>query len=554
MKRADRRRQGLGATELIEQAIHQLRAAPPATLASYYLGALPFVLGVLFFWADMSRSAFAEQHRAGAALGVAALFLWMKFWQAIFARNLRAAFAGEPAPPLGLRRGCRIFMAQTALQPSGLFLLPLALIPILPVAWVGAFYQNLTALADAEPGELRSLLKRASRQAALWPRQNLTLLAILFGFGFYVFLNWITVCLVLPQLAKVLLGVESVFTRSPLLLLNSTFVAAMFGLTYLSVDPVVKAVYALRCFYGESLASGEDLKVELRRLALAAQSLAACLLVALLVFGAGSAQGAEAMPAATPKPAAAVSPAGVAPSELDRTIGEVIQQTKYAWRMPREKLRASEADGPGPIGRFLRRVGDFLRRGIKACLDWLDDWLQRLSRHRRVSGAQGYGWMMFLEVLLYVLVAAVVAALAILSLRLWRNRKLQKSPIASLPIQPALDLSDEGLGAEQLPEDRWTTLARELLARGDLRLALRAFYFASLAHLAERNLISLAKFKSNRDYERELGRRGHAFPALLALFGENVLLIDRTWYGLHPVSDEQVNRFAANVDRIKTGG
>ena len=148
----------------------------------------------------------------------------------------------------------------------------------------------------------------------------------------------------------------------------------------------------------------------------------------------------------------------------------------------------------------------------------------------------------------------ITYSLAILLLRLWRNRKLQKSPIASQPVQPAPDLSDEGLGAEQLPEDRWTTLARELLVRGDLRLALRAFYFASLAHLAERNLISLAKFKSNRDYERELGRRGHAFPALLALFGENVLMIDRTWYGLHQVSGEQVNRFAANVDRIKAGG
>ena len=74
----------------------------------------------------MSRSAFADQHLAGAALGVAALFLWMKFWQAVFARNLRASFAGEPPPPLGFRQSGRIFLTQTALQPSGLFLLPIA--------------------------------------------------------------------------------------------------------------------------------------------------------------------------------------------------------------------------------------------------------------------------------------------------------------------------------------------------------------------------------------------------------------------------------------------
>jgi hypothetical protein len=554
VKRADRRQRDLGAIELIEQAIHQLRAAPPATLASYYLGTLPFVLGLLFFWADMSRSAFAEQHLAGAALGVAALFLWMKFWQAVFARNLRASFAGEPPPPLGWRRSCRIFIAQAAVQPSGLFLLPLALILTLPFAWVCAFYQNVTALAEAEAGEPRSLVKRASRQAALWPRQNHTLLAILSGFGFYVFLNWTTVCFVLPALAKMLLGVETIFTRSPLSLLNSTFLAAMLGLTYLSVDPIVKAAYALRCFYGESLESGEDLKAELRRLALAAQPVAACLLIALMVCGAGSASAAESPPPVAPKPAAAAAPASVSPADLERAIQEVIQQTKYAWRMPREKLRAAEADQPGIIGRFLQRVRDFLRDKIKTFLDWLGEWLRKLFRHRGESRTSGYGWMMLLEVLLYALLAAVVAGLAWLLFRLWRNRKRQKGPIAAQPIHSAPDLSDESLGAEQLPEDRWTALARELLARGELRLALRAFYFASLAHLAESNLISLAKFKSNRDYERELRRRGHSFPALLALFGENVLVIDRVWYGLHQASGEQVNRFAANVERIKTGG
>src|ERR1035437_10278570 len=102
MRSADRRQQGLAALELLEQAVHQLRDAPAATLATYYVGSLPFVLGLLFFWADMSRSAFADQHLAGAALGVAGLFLWLKFWQAVFARNLRASFAGEPPPPLSL--------------------------------------------------------------------------------------------------------------------------------------------------------------------------------------------------------------------------------------------------------------------------------------------------------------------------------------------------------------------------------------------------------------------------------------------------------------------
>src|SRR5262245_44472413 len=140
MKRANRRHLGKGALELIEEAIHLLRSAPAAVLASYYVGAGPFVLGLLYFWGDMSRSAFAAQHLAGGALGVAVLFLWMKFWQAIFAGNLRVLMAGEsPAWP-GFARCRRIFIAQAALQPTGLFLLPLSLLAVLPFGWAYAFY------------------------------------------------------------------------------------------------------------------------------------------------------------------------------------------------------------------------------------------------------------------------------------------------------------------------------------------------------------------------------------------------------------------------------
>ena len=102
------------------------------------------------------------------------------------------------------------------------------------------------------------------------------------------------------------------------------------------------------------------------------------------------------------------------------------------------------------------------------------------------------------------------------------------------------DIQDENVGADQLPGDGWMKLARELLERGELRLALRAFYLASLAHLAARNLISIARFKSNREYERELRRRGHSFPDLLAVFGDNLASFERIWYGLHEANRELV--------------
>jgi len=80
---------------------------------------------------------------------------------------------------------------------------------------------------------------------------------------------------------------------------------------------------------------------------------------------------------------------------------------------------------------------------------------------------------------------------------------------------------------------------------------MRAFYLASLAHLAGRNLVRLARFKSNREYERELRRRAHSFPELLAVFGDNISVFERIWYGTHEASLELVNQFASNVERLQ---
>jgi hypothetical protein len=447
----------------------------------------------------------------------------------------------------------RILFSQFALQPAGLFLLPLALVTVLPFPWVYAFYQTLTARADAESGGLRNLLKKSWREARLWPGQNIQLLAIMTAFGLYVFLNWTTVCYVLPGLVKLLFGVESMFTRSGESLLNTTFFAAMFCLTYLCVDPLLKAAYALRCFYGESRQSGEDLKADLRQFTLPARSLAATLTLVATLFGAVAGFGAPAASSPTPQS----SPPAVSTPQLDRAIQDTIHQRKYTWRAPRNKANEPEVktDG-GVISRFIERVRDMLGKWFKGFGSWLERLLRKIfggQSQTAPTPSTGYNWILLLQFLLWVLVAAVLAGITLFLYRIVRDRRRRDAIIASEPIQPLPNLADENVGADQMPEDGWTKLARELLGRGDFRLALRAFYLASLANLAGRNLITLAKFKSNREYERELGRRGHAFPDLLSRFGQNVSIFDRSWYGLHEINGDQVTQFAANVERIKAG-
>jgi hypothetical protein len=552
MKRA-RRQQDKGAFDLIEEATHLLRTAPAATLAAYYLGAIPFVLGLLFFWADMSRSPFASQYLAEAALGTGALFLWMKFWQAIFARCIRAQIAVESPPPPHFRRCVRIFLTQTILQPPGLFLIPFALLPLLPFAWVYAFFQNVTALADGDDGSVSKLFKKSWKQATLRPMQNHLALAIMLAFALYVFLNWATACLVLPGLFKMLFGVESVFSKSPYAMLNTTFFTGMVGLTYLCVDPMLKTIYVLRCFYGESLKSGEDLKAELKPFAITPQKPALMLLILfLLMFLFASPAKAENATAPETPPANQK----ISPSDLDHVINQTIRERKYVWRMPRGKNIESDSD-EGVFGKFFDKIGAMLRKWARATLHWLDQFLRNIFSRRQTfstgTDSSGYGWIMSVKILLYGLVAAALAALAFFLYRVWRYRQKSATAVAEA-ILPVPDIADENVRADQLPEDGWTKLARELLEGGEFRLAMRAFYLASLSHLAARHLISIARFKSNRDYERELRRRAYSFPDLLSVFGDNVFAFERIWYGMHEVSRELVNQFASNVEKIKTAG
>ena len=43
------------ALRIIEETVHLLRTGPGLLLSVYYLGSVPFVLGLLYFWADIDR-------------------------------------------------------------------------------------------------------------------------------------------------------------------------------------------------------------------------------------------------------------------------------------------------------------------------------------------------------------------------------------------------------------------------------------------------------------------------------------------------------------------
>lgn len=543
--------QGKAPLDLIEEALHLLRLAPAFVLLTYYIGALPFVLGLLYFWTDMSRSSFAEQRLPAAAVMMTFLFVWMKLWQSVFAQQVLARVCASLPSALSWPRLGRAALIQAVLQPSGLFLLPVALVILIPFGWVYAFYQNITVLGTGEHADVRQVFTKSWKNALLWPAQNNYGLIILKLFGWFVFFNLITAFFAIPFLLKTLLGIETTFSRSPMAMLNTTFFAVIGALTYLCVDPLAKTFYVLRCFYGDSLRTGLDLRTELRSFS-ALNKLAVVALAAFLLLT-PSASGAT--PAAESPPSNS-SGAGlhssVSSDDLGRAITETLRQREYNWRLPRLKASDSEKE-KGVIATFVESCMETLR-------DWyhtVDRWLQKIfrwlfgNRFRSRPDGGSLGWVSGVQWLLFLLLVALAAILGVMLIRAWQLRRRRPDVITAQPVQVLPNVADENVGAEQLPEDGWLTMARDLLDRGELRLALRAFYLSSLAHLAEKNLVNLARFKSNRDYERELARRSHALSELTQTFSENVGLFDRAWYGLHEVTRDTLDHFAQNVERIK---
>lgn len=259
-----------GAIDLLEEAVHALRQASAGTLAWYFSATLPFLLGLLFFWADLSRDPGAADYSAVAALGLTALFVVMKTGQAIFAAQLRAGLvAGPPRPADGAlapppawtpRRVLRVALVQSVIQPSGIFVLPLAAALTVPLGWVCAFYGHASALADAAEGSPGRACSRAVREALVWPRQNHVALLVLALLGLFVWINVLVGCALLPHLLKMFSGEENAFTRAGWNLFNSTFFAVTGAFVYLLLHPLWTAFYARRAFHADARRTGEDLQ------------------------------------------------------------------------------------------------------------------------------------------------------------------------------------------------------------------------------------------------------------------------------------------------------
>jgi hypothetical protein len=251
---------------------------------------------------------------------------------------------------------------------------------------------------------------------------------------------------------------------------------------------------------------------------------------------------------ARPTPAAAEAEA------LDDAIDSVLQKRAYRWRMPRNGSALEEEAAGGPLSSFFNWLGDalgsafeYIGERLRDLIEWLEGLFPAPSSKTARSAS---GWMRPVRLLLIGLLVLLVAGL-VYGVWRWLKRRPFSEPAPFTAVAAAApDLSEEGISASELPADRWLGMAKEMIDRGDLRLALRAFYLSTLARLGDCELLTIEFYKSNLEYERELARRAHERGALRSAFSRSVIHFERIWYGLREITRQELDEFARLQEKI----
>ncbi len=546
------------AVDLIEESVHLLRRHPER-LAGYYATSGPLAIALLYFWAYVTWFAPPDGEVAAGALLLTLLFGVRKAGQNRFAGRLLALRSGEEAPVWRFRDWLAETAAQLRTQAAGIVLVPLAALFGVPFAWIYGHYQTATVLprGDEEAGSSRS--KQAWALAQLWPVPNHWALLILSGLWFMVFLNLAVAFYLVPSLVTNWLGLRTGFALSGWSTLNSTFLALVAVLTHLLVDPLIKTYFVLRVYYGRSRQTGDDLRLVLRQEGSRRVVAPLATLVLLgTVFLATPRLPAEETVATPP----ASVPTQTAPARvLNPALDRVLEQPEFRWRLRPAPL-PPDREKEGIIKGFVRSTFDVIVQMVRTVIRWFE------ALHRWVRGLlpgdgdggdaaatggrvrQPTNWMSVLQWTAYVLIVGVAG---LLLFTVWkvlahnRTAPLRSAPAPAAPA-PAPDLRDENVEASRLPAEGWLELARRQAAAGEWRLALRALFLATLARHAHEGLLSLAKFKTNLDYEGELRRRARSRQAVVEDFGRRRRQFEEVWYGAGAVNDAAVREWLQNLE------
>lgn len=145
-----------------------------------------------------------------------------------------------------------------------------------------------------------------------------------------------------------------------------------------------------------------------------------------------------------------------------------------------------------------------------------------------------------LQVVIFAAVAALIAFLLWRFLPYFRNRFGRRKKTAS----GDRVILGEIVGPDESASDIFAE-AERLAREGDIRGAIRKGYIAVLCELGDRRLLRLARYKTNRDYLRDVKRTPQVFDGLRGLTDS----FERNWYGIRAAAPDDWESFRDGYDK-----
>jgi hypothetical protein len=196
-------------------------------------------------------------------LGLALAYLLLKLAQNHFSLRL-AARLGLPGPSMDGERWAARLRNQSAWQPWSFFVLPLCALALFPLAHASAFFHSLSLLDDGSVGPL-ALARRAWDQSKRAVFQLHMVHQLLFGLGFLAWVNLWALVLGAAAVAHAL-GYVGFINLDPRAAMNSTTLLLLTGAAWALLQPLAKAVHALRASEALAATEGQDLAARLEAL------------------------------------------------------------------------------------------------------------------------------------------------------------------------------------------------------------------------------------------------------------------------------------------------
>lgn len=570
----------------------------------YYVGTLPFASVFLYFWFDMLKSAYAQDTLIVWSLLLPVLFVWMKCWQAVYVNALNGWLYNKPSPRYSVRGVLRLVAFTAILQPLGFIVVPLAMAIGVPYPAAVFFFQDVLLSEALYEEGYYARCAESLRCSCSSPGQGLMLVWLfspwqmcvtILMIGLIIFVNRFlgmemamggeaktvagvlvaqissigalssplafmlatgisALAYVIPWILEHLLGIETAYSHGFGQMLSSlSFMAVVFVLVFMFLDPLVKISTVIRRFQYLSRSSGEDILFSLKELSRKARKASALglLLLAGLVFSPSASRADVTEERDEPSAASAVPALAERQGKLDVALDETLRKSRYTWRMPRELADSSEKAKERHgwlkgVEAYMQR----LRERADALIRRFGEWMKKIVSRQEETEKKGGWWDSLLSVgwfegLFYLLTAGLVGIALFLFGRWLKKRGALMPATASTEGKAAVDIHDQGVSPDDLPPDEWLEMAFSFVDQGDYRAAMRALFLSVLAKLGQMDLITLRSYKSNRDYMRELSLRARGRGEIIELFKGLRGGMECTWYGFAPATEQMWRDYLA---------